>query len=66
MNHTSAEAAPTQPILPFLTSLSLYLKEQEQGRTRERKWRLEMEVEDGVKACNPRSSLHQAQLIPTS
>jgi hypothetical protein len=64
MNHTSAKAAPTQPILPFLTSLSL--KEQEQGRTRERKWRLEMEVEDGVKACNPRSSLHQAQLILTS
>ena len=25
-----------------------------------------MEVEDGVKACNPRSSLHQAQLILTS
>jgi len=64
MNHTLAEAAPTQPILPFLTSISL--KEQEQGRFRERKWRLEMEVEDGVKACNPRSSLHQAQLILTS
>jgi hypothetical protein len=54
---------PTQPILPFHTFLSLSLKEQEQGRTRERKWRLEMKVEDEVKTCNPRSSPHQAQLI---
>ena len=43
----------------FISHLPLS-RRQEQGRTRERKWRLEMKVEYGVKTCNPRSSPHQA------
>ena len=57
-----AEAIPNSTHSP-ISHLPLSLKEQEQGRTRERKWRLEMKVEDEVKICNPRSSPHQAQVI---
>ena len=41
MNHTLAEAAPTQPILPFLTSLSL----SKRARTR-KNYREKMEIGD--------------------
>ena len=41
--------------LSFLIFLPLSRK-QEQGRTRERKWRLEMKEEGEVKTCDPRSS----------
>ena len=58
---SSAKAIPNSthsPISHFPLS-----RKQEQGRTRERKWRLEIEVKDEVKTWNPRSSSHQAQLI---
>ena len=58
----STEAAPTQHTLPFLIPPPLS-KKQEQGRTRERKWRFERKMEDEVKASYPRSSFHQAQVI---
>ena len=59
---SSADEIPNPTHSP-ISHLPLSLKEQEQGRTRERKWRLEMKVEDEVKTCNPRPSSHQAQLI---
>jgi len=56
---SSAEAIPNSTHSP-ISHLPL---SQEQGRTRERKLRLEMKEEGEVKTCNPRSSFHQAQLI---
>ena len=50
-------------LFSHFSPFSLFLKEHEQGRTRERNWRLEVKVEDEVKTCNPRPSSHQAQLI---
>jgi len=62
---SSAETIPNSTH-SLISHFALSLKEQGEGRTRERKWRLEMKVEGGVKTCNPRSSSHQAQLIPIS
>ena len=56
-----ADAAPNSTHSP-ISHLPLSRK-QEQGRTREIKWRLKVKVKGEVEASKPRSSPHQAQVI---